>query len=90
MFFDDIKWLPATTKQGAGEAVRDEQGGGPRGGWDFGGGGQASRCREARAGGGGGWCTLFEAWGFCWSGGVSPGIFNITAWWQYWTKLLIQ
>ena len=32
---------------GAGEAARDEQQGGPRGGWGFGGGLQASRCREA-------------------------------------------
>ena len=62
---------------GAGEGARDEQRSGPRGGWSFGGGRLASRCREARGGGGGGWCALPETWGFCWSGGVSPGIFNI-------------
>ena len=61
---------------GAAAAARDEQQGGPRGGWDFGGGWRASRCREARVGGGGGWCSLPEAWGFGWGGGVSPGIFN--------------
>ena len=32
---------------GAGEGARDEQRGGSRGGWDFGGGLQASQCREA-------------------------------------------
>ena len=62
---------------GAGEGARDEQQGGPHGGWDFGGGWLANRCREARVGGGGCWCGLQEAWGFSLSGGVSPGIFNI-------------
>ena len=62
---------------GAGEAARDEQRGGPRGGRDFSGGLLASRCREARVGGGGGWCGLPEAWGFGWSGGGGPRIFNI-------------
>ena len=61
---------------GAGEGARDEQQGGPHGGWDFGGGLRASRCQEARVGGGGSWCGLPEAWGFSLSGGVSPGIFN--------------
>ena len=45
---------------GAGEGARDEQRGGPLGGWDFGGGLRASRCREARGGGGGSWCALLE------------------------------
>ena len=63
---------------GAGEGARDEQRGGPRGGRGFGGGWLASRCREARVGGGGGWCALPEACGFGWSGGVRPGIFLIT------------
>ncbi len=53
---------------GAGEGARNEQQGGPRGGCGFGGGWLTSRCREARVGGGGGWCALPEAWGFGWSG----------------------
>jgi len=35
---------------GAGEGARDEQRAGPRGGWNFGEGWQASLCREARGG----------------------------------------
>ena len=62
---------------GAGEGARDEQQGGPCGGERFGGGWLASRCREARGGGGRGWCGLPEAWGLGWSGRLSPGIFNI-------------
>ena len=62
---------------GAGEGARDEQQSCPSRGWAFGGGWLASRCREARVGCGGGWCALPEAWGFGWSGGLSPGIFNI-------------
>ena len=61
---------------GAGEAAKDEQQSGPRGGWGFGGGLRANRCLEARVGGGECWCALPEAWGFGWSGGLRLGIFN--------------